>query len=99
MRLSKFLGGSFKVQPECQEGVRPPGDCPVGGEGCCRCQGIAKEGVVKHIAGEDAVIGCFDIEVELGRKHRAGKAARMVLPVPQQDVWVLGGLNQLEEFG
>ena len=57
-----------------------------------------QECVVKHIAGEDAVIWRLDIEVELGWKHRAGKAAWMVLPVPQQDIWVLGGLNQLQEF-
>ena len=30
-----------------------------------------EQGIVDHIAREDAVIWCFDVEVELGWEHRA----------------------------
>ena len=37
--------------------------------------------------------------MKFGGQHRAGDAARAVLPIPQEDKGVVGGLNQCQEAG
>ena len=52
------------------------------------------EGVVDHVASENAMVRGEDLEVEFGGKHCAGDASGAVLPVTKEDIGVVRRLDE-----
>ena len=75
-----LFGGCFNVEIEREEGVWPPWNCPVSCESSGASKSVVHEGVVNNVARRNAMVRGKDLEVELGGKHCAGDASRLVLP-------------------
>ena len=51
------------------------------------------QAVVDDIAREHTVVRCQDVKVELGREDCTRNGAGFVLPIPNQDVGMVGSLQ------
>ena len=82
MDLPVLFGGFFNVEVVVEKCMWPPWDCPVSREGCGAGQLTMDEGIVNHIAREDAVVRCKHFKVKFGWQYRAGDTAWAVCQSP-----------------